>query len=74
MSHEDESQDSDEKTKVAAPEATGTIVAGPEAHKIEGNGDQPEADPKDAAQETTGTIVAGPEAHEIEGKGEDDQS
>ena len=74
MSHENESQDVDEKAKDAAPEATGAIVAGTEAHKIEGKGDQPEADPKDAAQETTGTIVAGPESHEVEGQGEGDQS
>lgn len=74
MSHEVESQDADEKTKDAAPDSTGTIVAGTEAQKIEGKGDHPEADPKDSAHETTGTIVAGPEAHEIEGHGEGDQS
>ncbi|MGZ4533279.1 MAG: hypothetical protein ACXVXP_13140 [Mycobacteriaceae bacterium] len=74
MSHENESQDANERAEDAAPEATGTIVAGQEAHKIEDNGDQPEVDPEDAAQETTGTIVAGPKAHEIEGQGDGDQS
>ncbi len=73
MSHENERQDADEKAEKAAPEATGMIVAGPEAHKSEGKGDQPEVDQKDATQETTGRIVAGPEANEIEGA-EGDQS